>query len=103
RRTVVLPAEVARGRAGAVRLVARPPWDQDARRADAPPLRERARDRIHALAPSARGGGLLSGPADASGARNRGAADARLRRDDLVPCRVGGRRGRARRADEDLQ
>ena len=41
----LLPAEVARRRPGPVRLLARPARDQDARRADAPALRERARDR----------------------------------------------------------
>ena len=41
----LLPAEVARRRARPVRLVARAARDQDARRADAAALRERARDR----------------------------------------------------------
>ena len=45
RGAALLPAEVARRRARAVRLVARSARDQDARRADAPALRERARGR----------------------------------------------------------
>ena len=45
RRAPLLPAEVARRRAGPVRLVARAARDQDARRAHAPALRERDGDR----------------------------------------------------------
>ena len=61
RRTPLLPAEVARRRAGPVRLLARPARGQDARRPDAAALRERARDRR--LAPAAAGGraGALPG------------------------------------------
>ena len=97
RRAPLLPAEVARRRPGAVRLLARPARDQDARRADAPALRERARDRRLARAAAGRRAGALPRPALASRSRDREAPDARLRRDDLVPRRLGGDCRRARR------
>ena len=46
--------------------------------------------------------GALPGPRDAPGPRDREAPDARLRRDDLLPRRVGGGGRRARRPDEAL-
>ena len=92
RRAAPLPAEVARRRARPVRLLARPARDQDARRADAPALRERARDRrLPRRAPGA-SSGALPRPAVAPRPRDRDAADARLRRDGLVPRRVARRR-----------
>src|SRR6266511_3671524 len=103
RRAALLPAEVAGRGAGAVRLLAHPPWDQDARPAHAPTLRERACDCRLAVAPQARREGALPRAADASRTHDRGPADARLRRDDLVPGRVRGGGRRPRRADEALQ
>ena len=93
----LLPAEVARRRPRAVRLLARPARDQDARRADAAALRERARDRRLARAAARRRAGALPRPALPPRSRDRQAPDARLRRHDLVPRRVGGDRSRARR------
>ena len=83
--------------------VARAARHQDARRADARSTAENARA-VAALprpAPDGRAG-ALPGPAHASRPRDRRAADARLRRDGLVPRRVGGGGGRDRRAHEDL-
>src|SRR5256886_7057588 len=50
-------------------------------------LRERARRRTVALASPARRAGAVPGPADASGTQHRRTADARFRRDDLLPRR----------------
>ena len=92
RRAPPLPAEVARRRARAVRLLARAARDQDARPADAAALRERDGGRRVPRAAPARRARVLPGAADASGPRDRGAADARLRRHGLVPRRVARRR-----------
>ena len=98
-----LPPEVARGGSGTVRLLARPPWSQDARRAHAPPLRERGGDRCHARPPSARGARALPRPAHAPGPRDRSSPDARLRRHGVVPPRQRGGSRRGRRAHADLE
>ena len=87
---------------GPVRLLARPARDQDAGRSDAPALRERARDRRLARGAAGRRAGALPRPALASRPRDRQAADARLRRHDLVPRRDRGDGRRARREDEAL-
>ena len=92
RGAALLPAEVARRRAGAVRLLARPARDQDAGRADAPALRERAGDRRLAGAAAGHRAGALPRLALASRARDRKAADAGFRRNDLLPRRQRGNR-----------
>ena len=76
---------------GPVRLVARAARDQDARTADAPALRERARRRRVPRASTTRSS-RSSTPACRShpGHEIARAADARLRRHGLVPRRVGG-------------
>ena len=66
RRAALLPAEVARRRARPVRRVARAARDQDARRAHAPALRERARASPSSSRPPARRARALPGPAEPS-------------------------------------
>ena len=102
RREAPLPPEVARRGAGAVRLLARAARDQDARRADAAALRERDRGRGDARAALARRARPLPRPAAPSRPRDRGAPDAELRRDGLVPRRVARGSGAHRRRDEAL-
>src|SRR5204862_4988797 len=102
RGTPLLPAEVARRGAGAVRLLARPPRAEDARAAHAAALRERAGGRRAPERAPARRESPLTGPPGPSGPRAGREADAGLRRNGLVPRRVGGGGGRARRTDEDL-
>src|SRR5262249_62049722 len=85
RRAPLLPAEVARRGARPVRLLARPARPEDAGRADAEALRERACDRGLPRPPPAGREGALPRAADAPGPRDRRAADARLRRGGLGP------------------
>src|SRR6185437_961661 len=101
-RAPALPPEVARGGAGAVRLLARAARDQDARGADAAALPERHGGGRGARAPSARRARALPGPAEASRPRDRGPPDARLRRHGLVPRGVAGGGGAAGGADASL-
>ena len=99
RRAPLLPAEVARRGAGPVRLVARAARTEDARRPDA-----RSTARTRGRSPSSSTGtrkvetvlypGLPSHPGHELAAQ----ADARLRRDDLVPRRIGRGGGRDLRA-----
>ena len=103
RRAPLLPAEVARRRARPVRLLARAARDQDARRADAAPLRERTRDRRLAREPARNRARALSRAPGASGARDREAADARLRRHDLRSWPGPRTRPSSSSADEALQ
>ena len=102
RRAPLLPAEVARRRPRPVRLLARAARGQDARDPHAQALRERARDRRVPRAPPARRARALPRAADAPRPRDRRAPDARLRRDDLDPRRLGGGGRRDRRPDEAL-
>src|SRR4029079_17367955 len=103
RRAPLLPAEVARRSAGAVRLLARAARAEDARGPDATALRERDGRRAVARAKGRRRACVLPRPPVAPGPRDRRAADARLRRHGLVPRRVGATRDRAGRADEAVQ
>ena len=91
RRAAAVPPEVPRGGAWAVRRVARAPRREDARGQDGSAVRERAPRRRVPLGSPARDEGALAGAARPPGARDRRAADARLRRHGLVP------RARARR------
>ena len=96
RGTAPLPAEVARRRPRPVRCLARAAWPQDARRPDAPALRERPRrGRVPPGSPE-RDRRALPGAPGPPRTRDRSAPDARLRRHGLVPRRVraGGRRPR---------
>src|SRR5262249_1047691 len=102
RRAPDVPPEVARRGARPVRLLAPAARDQDARRAHAEALRERARDRRLPRAPPERRARSLSGSPVASGPPHRGAADARLRGDGLAAARVRGGGGGALQGDEDL-
>ena len=102
-RAARLPAEVARRRARPVRRLARPARDQDARRADAPALRERARrSPSSSTAIPAVERVLYPGLPNHPGHEVARAPDARLRRHGLVPRRVRGGGRRARRAHEAL-
>ena len=97
-RAPALPAEVARSRARAVRRLARPPGREDARGADGPPLRERARRRGVPLRACPRDPRPLARASRPSRPRDRRAPDAGLRRHGLLPRRDRGGGGRARRA-----
>ena len=112
-RAAALPAELARRRARAVRRVARPARDQDARAPDAPALRERPRDRrrsstAHAAVERVLYPGLASHPATrwraarcaTSAAWSRSSSRPRRRRvalvgaDEALPARRVARRRR---------
>ena len=90
RGTAHVPPEVARRCPRATRLLARATWNQDAGRPDEAALPQRARDLGLPRTSPARRAGLLPGIAATSRPRDCGAADARLRRNDLLHGRVGG-------------
>src|SRR6185312_9236813 len=98
-----LPAEITRRRPRSLRRLARPAGGEDAGRAYAPALRERAPDRGVPRRARGRRAGLVPRAARPSRPRSRGAADDRLRRDDLVPRRLRGGRYPSRRRDEGLE
>ncbi len=95
-----VPAEVARRRPRSVRRVARAARAEDACDPDGAALCERQRGRRVPGPASAGHDRALAGTPGASGPRDRRPADARLRRDGLVPRRDGGGGCRALLADD---
>ena len=94
-----VPPEVPGSRARAVRRVARAARREDPGRPHGPPLPERPqRGRVPRRAPASHRGAVAR-PSRPSRPRDRRAADARLRRNGVVPRRERGGGGRARRPD----